>query len=234
MVFFSFTCHDLGTSANLPPSQKQPNISFKPLIVCDMSFTRKKYNTSKQGPNVYSVYVKITIRSHLKSSLKSKYLTNGDKLASPRLPALISTASLGLRAPAYSVVHSQTASLQNQPVAPGDPSILLRLLFSLLTHIHPAWSTCQNLNLPPPLRLPLSSYPTPPPSFLCFTGLVKVSQSPVARLYRLPRVLVKGRLLSGEYPCKEWLRCSCLLLLSPFVWLFLSFTTHLSLGIYII
>lgn len=76
----------------------------------------------------------------------------------------ISTASLGLRAPASSVVCSQTASLQNQPAAPGEPSILLRLLFFLLTHIHPAWSTCQTLNIPPPFLLHPLTPPLHPPS----------------------------------------------------------------------
>lgn len=60
----------------------------------------------------------------------------------------ICAARLGLWAPSSSLVGSQTASRQNQPAAPGEHSILLRLLFSLLTHIHPAWSACQTLRSP--------------------------------------------------------------------------------------
>lgn len=113
----------------------------------------------------------------------------------------ISTARDCLWAPAQSG-PSQTACLQNQPAAPGEPAILLRLLFSRLTHIHPAWSACQTLCLP--------SRPPSPflPLFLCSTGLVKVSQSPVALLYRLQCFLFKWRHLSCEYPCKAWLGCS--------------------------
>lgn len=50
---------------------------------------------------------------------------------------------------------------------------------------------------------------TPPPLslFLRSTGLVKVSQSPVALLYRLQCFLFKWRLLSCEYPCKDWPCC---------------------------
>lgn len=146
----------------------------------------------------------------------------------------ISAARLGLWAPASSLVDSPTASLQNQPAAPGEPSILLRLLFSLLTHIHPAWSACQTLRPPPPLHpLPPSITPPPPfpPLFLRSTGLVKVSQSPVALLYRLQCFLFKWRLFSCEYPCKEWLCCSssspCPV---PFVWLFSAFTRALMSG----
>ena len=121
----------------------------------------------------------------------------------------ISSARPGLWAPASSLVRSPAVSLQNQPAAPGEPSVLLRLLFSLLTHIHPAWSACQTLRLPPSICVPLSFPPPPLPHlFLRSTGLVKVSQSPVAPLYRLHCFLFKWRLLSCKYPCKDRPGCS--------------------------
>ena len=51
------------------------------------------------------------------------------------------------------LVCSQTASRQNQPAAPGEAFILLRPLFSLLTHIHPGW-----LDVKPPTPLPSFLY----------------------------------------------------------------------------
>lgn len=74
---------------------------------------------------------------------------------------------------------------------------------------HPAASAL----LPPhthPSCLAGPSNPVPPPPlslFLRSTGLVKVSQSPVALLYRLQCFLFKWRLLSCEYPCKDWPCC---------------------------
>lgn len=66
--------------------------------------------------------------------------------------------------------------------------------------------------LPPHTHPSCPAGPSNPvaPSFSLFlrsTGLVKVSQSPVALLYRLQCFLFKWKLLSCEYPCKEWLCC---------------------------
>lgn len=142
----------------------------------------------------------------------------------------ISAARLGLWAPSSSLVGPQTASRQNQPAAPGEPSILLRLLFSSSqTSILPG----RRVKPPPSLARPFVKHP-PTPLFLRSTGLVKVSQSPVALLYRLQRFFFKWRLLSCEYPRKEWLAVPHLPRLPPFVWLFWSFTAHLSLDACII
>lgn len=63
-----------------------------------------------------------------------------------------------------------------------------------------------------PLHLPPPPHPL---SFLRSTGLMKVSQSPVALLYRLLCFLLKWTAVSCEYPSKEWERCFH----PPFVWL---------------
>lgn len=118
-------------------------------------------------------------------------------------------------------LHSLVWLVCRQPVgnelaAPGEASNLLRLLFSIFIHIHPSW----------PARQTLCS---PHPPFPRSTGLVKVSQSPVALLYRLQCFLFKWRLLSCEYPCKEWACCFH----PPFVWSFWSQSRQLALVGYI-
>lgn len=66
-------------------------------------------------------------------------------------------------------------------------------------HTHPSscWA-CQTLRLPPPRASLLHSL------LLRSTGLVKVSQSPAALLYRLRCFLFKWRLRSCENLCKEY------------------------------
>lgn len=178
-----------------------------------------------------SVYVEIITASAFKSRLNYKYLTNEVKLAGTRLAAF------------YQCCHTRplSSSLQSGRLAdsqPAESACTPRRAFHpaasalLPPHTHPSCLVgLSNPASPCPPCLPPSSTPPPPlPSlFLRSTGLVKVSQSPVALLYRLRCFLFEWRLLTCEYRCKEWLGCST----SPstfFVWLFLSFYRTLISG----
>lgn len=118
-----------------------------------------------------------------------------------------------------SLVGLQTASRQNQPAAPGEPSILLRLLFSSSqTSILPGRPVKPSTHIHPRRSL---RHPTPPPLFLRSTELVKVSQSPVALLYRLRCFLFKWRQLSlVNTHAKSGSAPPRLPPPPPFVWLF--------------
>lgn len=93
-------------------------------------------------------------------------------------------ARRGLRASILQSARLADSQPAESACSPQEsPAILLRLLFSFLANIHPAWSGLSNPAPPPTLRPSLRH---PPPSlFFRSTRLVKVSQSPVALLYRL-------------------------------------------------
>lgn len=156
------------------------------------------------------MYVEIITASDLKSSLNYKYLTNEVKLAGTRLAAF------------YQCCHTRplSSSLQSGRLAdsqPAESACTPRRAFHpaasalLPPHTHPSCLVgLSNPASPCPPCLPPSSTPPPPPLpslFLCSTGLVKVSQSPVALLYRLQCFLFEWRLLTCEYRCKECLGC---------------------------
>lgn len=137
----------------------------------------------------------------LKSSLNYKSLTNEVKLAGITLAAFYQccqTRPLSSILQSGWFADSQPAESACSPRRAFHPAASALLL---LANIHPAWSACQTPTHPhPSFRQP------PPPTLLLFlrsTGLVKVSQSPVALLYRLQCFLFKWRLLSCEYPRKE-------------------------------
>lgn len=152
----------------------------------------------------------------LQSSLNYKYLTNEVKLAGTRLEALYQRWQT--RPPSSSLQSGRRADSQ-----PAESACSPRRAF------HPAASALLRPHTHPSCLVGLSnpaSPPTPPTSlchspllplpslFLRSTGLVKVSQSPVALLYRLQCFLLKWRPVSVVYPCKEWLGSSssfCLL-----------------------
>lgn len=131
----------------------RPNCSK---AACSKNLQASRTNILHNLSQCVRLYVKIIVPSDLIRTIwqvKSNCLALGCQL-------YISAARPDPRALASSVVGS-TVSLQNRPVAPGEASVLLRLLFSIPTRIHPAWSTCQTLHLPPssPLLSPSSSAP---------------------------------------------------------------------------
>lgn len=145
----------------------------------------------------------------------------------------ISAARLSLGAPSFQsgrLADSQPAKSACSPRRAFHPAASALLL---LTNIHPAWSACQTQHPHPPLPIPSSSHL--PPLFLRSTELVKVSQSPVALLYRLRCFLFKWRQLSlVNTHAKSGRAPPRLPPPPPFVWLFWRFIAHLSLDVCII
>lgn len=188
-------------------------LPIAPVPVCSSVSSQRLTIITVQLTTVYLVKDRILYSAclcenqHSKwSGLNYKHLTDQVKLARASLAAFhhIRYARQGRWGSASTLDGLPTASLQNPPAAPEEPSILLCLLFFLFTHIHPACLVCQSLS--PSLSLTSTLIPPScfPPLFLCSTGLVKVSQSPVTLQYRLQRFLFKWRLFSSVWWRKEW------------------------------
>ena len=168
--------------------------------------------------------MEIIAASDFKSGLNYKHLTNEVMLACNRMVALYQCCQAKLLS--WSFQPGRLADSLPAESASSPKRAFHRAASALLApHTHP--SCLVGLSNPGSPLAPTSPNPstTALSLFLRFIGLVKVSWSPVALLYRLQCFLLKRRLLSCEYThLKNGWVVPHLPLPSPFV-IFVCFST---------